>query len=93
MEQIKQWYEVPEWKDQATFQGDILRGLRIGRGVSQGELSQAMGVSRRTIINWEQSQVMPSDRHLYKLALAFHAPVTCFLRHKDWAHGLGRVPR
>ena len=93
MEQIKQWYQVPDWKAQAVFQGDVLRGLRVGRGLSQTKLAQALGVSRWTVINWERSRFMPSDRHLYQLAIAFHVPVDCFLRHKVWGRGLGRVPR
>lgn len=93
MESIKQWYEVPDWKHEAEFQGDVLRGLRVGRGVSQSQLAEALSVSRRTVISWERSHSMPSDHHLYKLSIAFHAPVECFLRHKVWSRGLGRVPR
>ena len=33
---------------------------------------------------------MPSDFHLYQMAIAFYVPVKCFLRHKMM--GLGRVP-
>ena len=46
MQEDRAWYEVPEWKDQAVFQGDVLRGLRIGRGVSQSQLAEALSVSR-----------------------------------------------
>ena len=91
MQEDKTWYDVPDWKGEAVFQGDVLRGLRRCRGLSQSQLAQAMRVSRRTIIYWEQSRFMPSDLHLYQMAIAFYVPAECFLRHKKM--GLGRVPR
>jgi DNA-binding XRE family transcriptional regulator len=76
-------WDVPDWKGEAVFQGDVLRGLRLGHGLSQSELAEAMRVSRRTIAYWEASHFMPSDLHLYQMAVVFYVPVECFLRHKD----------
>ena len=76
-------WDVPDWKGQAVFQCDVLRGLRLGHGLSQSELAEARRVSRRTIAYWEASHFMPSDLHLYQMAVVFYVPVECFLRHKD----------
>ena len=86
-----EWATVPDWKDKAVFQGDVLRGLRRCHGLSQSELAQGMRVSRRTIAYWEASHLMPSDQHLYRLAVTFYVPVECFLRHKRPHRGTGKI--
>ena len=50
-------WDVPDWKGEAVFQGDVLRGLRLGHGLSQSELAKSMRVSRRTIAYWEHYAV------------------------------------
>lgn len=39
--------------------GDYIRQARERRGMTQGELAQAVGVSMRTVGNWERGQAVP----------------------------------
>lgn len=49
-----------------------VKALREGAGVSQAEFAQLIGVSRRTLENWEQHRARPSGpaRALLKIVAA-----------------------
>lgn len=40
--------------------GDILRELRIDRGYTQARFAAKLGVSRKTVILWEQNKALPN---------------------------------
>lgn len=50
-----------------------LMAARAGSGLSQAEFAQALGVSKRTLENWEQGRAEPTGpaRRLLKLAAQF----------------------
>ena len=48
-----------------------VRELRIGRGLTQEEIAERVGVSRQTIISIEVGRYNPSIVLAYKLARAF----------------------
>ena len=48
-----------------------VRELRIGRGMTQEEIAERLGVSRQTIISIELGRYNPSIVLAYKLARAF----------------------
>jgi putative transcriptional regulator len=48
-----------------------VRELRIGRGLTQEEMAERVGVSRQTIISIEVGRYNPSIVLAYKLARAF----------------------
>lgn len=48
-----------------------VRELRIGRGMTQEEMAEHVGVSRQTIISIEGGRYNPSIVLAYKLARAF----------------------
>ena len=48
-----------------------VRELRIGRGMTQEEIAERVGVSRQTIISIEVGRYNPSIVLAYKLARAF----------------------
>ena len=48
-----------------------VRELRIGRGMTQEEIAERVGVSRQTIISIELGRYNPSIVLAYKLARAF----------------------
>ncbi|WP_298234415.1 helix-turn-helix domain-containing protein [uncultured Azohydromonas sp.] len=50
-----------------------LMAARAGAGLSQAEFARALGVSRRTLENWEQGRVEPTGaaRRLLQLAARF----------------------
>lgn len=62
---------------------EILRGLRwemmaarAASGLSQSAFAEALGVSKRTLENWEQGRVEPSGAARRLLALAARYPDT-----------------
>lgn len=49
--------------------GDKVRELRTQKGMTQNELAKALGVTRRTVISYEQGGTYPRNSELYgKLA-------------------------
>lgn len=54
---------------------NLVRQLRSGRGLSQGELASAMGVSRQTINSIEQQRYLPSLPLALALARFFETTV------------------
>ena len=54
---------------------NLVRQLRNGQGLSQGELASAMGVSRQTINSIEQERYLPSLPLALALARFFETTV------------------
>lgn len=52
-----------------------IRELRVGRGLSQAELAEAMDVSRQTINSIEKGRYLPSLPLALALARFFERPV------------------
>ena len=48
--------------------GERISQLRCEKDMSQGQLAQALGVSRQAISKWENDQSSPDTIHLIKLA-------------------------
>lgn len=48
--------------------GEIIRQLRQARGIRQEELGRQLGVSKQSISNWENGNIMPSIEMLMRLA-------------------------
>jgi len=48
-----------------------LKQLRLARSTSQVELAKALGVSKQTISNWENDNILPSIEMLVKTAALF----------------------
>ena len=48
--------------------GERISQLRCDKDMSQGQLAQALGVSRQAISKWENDQSSPDTIHLIKLA-------------------------
>lgn len=55
--------------------GNRVRELRTARGLSQGELATAMGVSRQTVNSIEVGRYIPSLPLAVGLARFFHSSV------------------
>ena len=55
--------------------GNILKNLRIERGISQRKLGQAFGVANQTISTWETGVREPDLDTLVKLAQYFNVSV------------------
>ncbi len=48
-----------------------IRQLRLERGINQKELGNAVGVSKQSVSNWENGNIMPSIDLLIRLADVF----------------------
>ena len=48
-----------------------IRILRTARGISQVELAKALNVSKQSVSNWENDNILPSIEMLVKIAQFF----------------------
>ena len=51
--------------------GDIIKNLRKTNNVSQVQLAQKLDVSKQTISNWENNNILPSIEMLVKISKYF----------------------
>ncbi len=51
---------------------EMIKKLRLARGMNQVEFAKAMGVSKQCVSNWENDNVMPSIEMLVKIADFFN---------------------
>ena len=49
-------------------QGEYLKSLRNGKGISQDALGEALGISRQSVSKWEQGNSTPDIDNIGKLA-------------------------
>ena len=64
--------------------GEKLREQRNKAGLLQEDLGKALGISRRTLINYENGNSYPQDRNVYfKLAEFFNVDVNYFLTEDE----------
>lgn len=47
--------------------GDVIRKLRIERGLYQKQLARGIGVDEVTIVNWEKSRTRPGGKYVKRL--------------------------
>ena len=59
--------------------GEILRDLRLERGVGQVELAKAVGVSKGIISLWENGLREPRLSNLIALAKFFNVSIDCLV--------------
>lgn len=60
----------------------VIKNLRIARGLSQEQLAKAIGVSRQTVVYWEDQRGLPSVKNLMRLAEFFGVPFDSLLPAK-----------
>lgn len=51
--------------------GDVMKSLRISHNLSQVQLAGELNVSKQTISNWENNNILPSIEMLVKIAHFF----------------------
>jgi DNA-binding XRE family transcriptional regulator len=64
-------------------QGRRLRDVRVGRGLRQQELAEAVGQPRSVLSNWETGARRPSLTHLRALAVALNSEVRTLARSAE----------
>lgn len=65
--------------------GEIIRNLRNAHNLSQVQLASALNVSKQTISNWENNNILPSIEMLVKIS-QFFSVSTDFLLELDGRH-------
>lgn len=65
--------------------GDTIRSLRISHNLSQVQLAYELNVSKQTVSNWENNNILPSIDMLVKIS-AFFSVSTDFLLELDDRH-------
>lgn len=73
--------------------GEKIRELRLSRKMSQVELAKALNVTKQSVSNWENNNILPSIDMLRKIALYFscssdylleiNSETTCFIETTD----------
>ncbi|RYZ89179.1 MAG: helix-turn-helix domain-containing protein [Proteobacteria bacterium] len=53
--------------------GDLIRALRLRKGLSQEDAAPRIGVSTRTLYRWEKAEVWPNDTQIHTLCFALGA--------------------
>lgn len=63
--------------------GEQIKGLRLTRNISQVQLAKGLGVTKQTVSNWENNNIMPSVETLIKLARYFNCTTDYLLELND----------
>ena len=56
--------------------GDRIKTLRTARNLSQVELARKLNVSKQSVSNWENNNILPSVDIVKKLALFFSCSIS-----------------
>lgn len=67
--------------------GEQIKNLRIAKGLSQVDLAGKLGVTKQSVSNWENENIMPSIDMLIKIA-GFFSVTTDFLLGLSEKHSL-----
>ena len=59
-----------DWGD--TMLGQMIKKLRLERGLKQEDLGRRVGASKQSVSNWENENIMPSIDMLLRLADYFN---------------------
>lgn len=62
--------------------GDIIKTLRLSHNLSQVQLAKSLNVSKQTVSNWENNNILPSIDMLMKLS-GFFSVSTDYLLELD----------
>jgi len=52
--------------------GERFKSLRLSRGINQVEMAKIFGVTKQSVSNWENENIMPSVDMLIKIANFFN---------------------
>ena len=63
-----------------------IRQLRTAQNISQVELAKRLGVSKQSVSNWENDNILPSIEMLLKLSDVFHTSTDDLLGRRHGRH-------
>lgn len=82
IKEIEKTKELEEMRNMeetdATF-GEKLKRLRKQQGYTQGQLADALYISRQTISGWEQEKIQPDLENIKRISRLFDVPVEYLL--------------
>ncbi len=61
-----------------------LRQMRTERGLSQGKLAEAVGVTQQCVSKWESGRMEPTLSYLWRLADLFGVSIDLLCGRKEW---------
>ena len=67
--------------------GERIHSLRTARNLSQVQLAHRLGVTKQSVSNWENDNILPSIEMLKKIATFFHCSTDYLLELEN-----GRAP-
>ena len=59
--------------------GDVIKKLRVSHSLNQVQLAKSLSVSKQTVSNWENNNILPSIDMLVKLSDFFSVPTDYLL--------------
>ena len=63
--------------------GDMIHQLRKSRNLSQVQLAEKLGISKQTVSNWENNNILPSIDMLLKISKLFSVSCDYLLEQQD----------
>ncbi|MBQ8632114.1 MAG: helix-turn-helix transcriptional regulator [Lachnospiraceae bacterium] len=63
--------------------GEQIRDLRIAKNLSQVQLAERLGVTKQTVCNWENNNILPSVDMLKRIANYFHCDTDYLLEMNE----------
>ena len=61
---LKVSFQIPKY--QAKTLGQLIKRLRLEKGLHQKELARLLGVNETTIIRWERDRTKPERKYISK---------------------------
>ncbi len=61
-----------------------LKAFRKDRGLSQGRLAEAVGVTQQCVSEWERARIEPTLSYLWKLADLFGVSIDLLCGREEW---------
>lgn len=63
--------------------GEVIKCLRKSRNLSQVDVAKGLGVSKQTVSNWENNNILPSIEMLIKISKVFSVSTDYLLEQDD----------
>lgn len=63
--------------------GDMIQLLRNSRNLSQVQLAKKLGISKQTVSNWENNNILPSIDMLLKISRLFSVSCDYLLEQQE----------
>ena len=63
--------------------GEVIYNLRKSRNISQVEIAKQLGVTKQTVSNWENNNILPSVEMLVKVSKLFSVSTDYLLELED----------